>query len=120
MLNTNMKTSGKSSVFNVMEAESLKFIAAGFNIPADKVDGIMNADGTVSSMSALLLGRHYHFPHVRDEGWQASDNPVCLVTLQCYEKTKRTAMMLGLATNSIVKIPVKPDTGKVDSAAFYF
>jgi glutamate/tyrosine decarboxylase-like PLP-dependent enzyme len=49
--------------------ECLKVLGAGFGIHEDKLDGIMNAGGTASNLSALLLGRHHHFPHVRDEGW---------------------------------------------------
>lgn len=54
----------------------MKLFAAKFGFDPETADGVINPGGTMSNIMAVLVARHEHFPHVRDDGWNPEDRPV--------------------------------------------
>lgn len=63
-------------VASVMEVECIKLFAEKFGMNPATAEGCLNPGGTMSNITGFLAARNWKFPHVRKEGFKATDKPV--------------------------------------------
>ena len=79
-----------------MEELCVKALGVAFGFEEQNIDGMLNAGGSASNTTAFLAGRHHHFPHVREHGWQPDDKPIVFAPSQMHYSSSRAAMIAGI------------------------
>jgi glutamate/tyrosine decarboxylase-like PLP-dependent enzyme len=104
-LNTNVHTFAVAPAFAAMELALIARLGELVGFDPSQCDGIFCPGGSYSNLVAMVLARHRAAPHVRDHGMQPEDpRLICFGSAQAHYSLKRSAMVLGLGTDSAVSV----------------
>ena len=117
LLNTNTHVYAASPVFSMMERQLVSLIATQYlRFPADRHDGLVCPGGSYSNLMSMLVARHLHFPHVKEEGWKGTERPVAFTSASAHYSLRKAANALGIGQRSVRAVPVDRH-GRMDTEA---
>jgi L-2,4-diaminobutyrate decarboxylase len=71
-----------------------------------RASGIATGGGSLANLTALLAARNRALPHAWQRGLGTAPSPVLVMSSDSHYSVARAAGVLGLGTDSIIKIPV--------------
>ena len=104
ILNTNVHTFSVSPVLALIETKVIKEMARIAGLDPRTADGIVVPGGSYANLIAFYVARHRKFPHVRQEGWRATDRPVVFTSAQTHYSVSRSAMMGGMGMQNCIAV----------------
>jgi L-2,4-diaminobutyrate decarboxylase len=84
--------------------------------PAGRFAGLITSGGSLANLTALLTARNVALPHCFERGLREEDRPVLIVQGDAHYCIARSAGILGLGTECILKAPLD-DRRRMDAAA---
>lgn len=119
MLNTNVHTYEVAPVFTVMEkALVAKFASLLGGAFAEAHEGIFVPGGSAANLYAMQLARHKIAPATKTGGNSAAVKPlVAFTSEEAHYSYQKNANVMGLGTDSLVKVACDPRTGAMDARA---
>lgn len=80
-------------------------------------DGIFSPGGSVNNLIAALLARNHASPAGKNKGVGKIKPLVMFVSEHAHYSNSRTAMILGIGSENVIKVPVHKSNGKMDVTA---
>ena len=113
-LNTNTHVYAAAPVFSLMERSIIRTLCVDYlGYPLDQHDGLLCPGGSYSNLISMLAARHTHFPHVKADGWRATDRPVCFTSASAHYSIVKGANALGIGQSAVRTVAVD-SRGKMD------
>eukprot|EP00184_Porphyridium_aerugineum_P004151 CAMPEP_0184695364 /NCGR_PEP_ID=MMETSP0313-20130426/3015_1 /TAXON_ID=2792 /ORGANISM="Porphyridium aerugineum, Strain SAG 1380-2" /LENGTH=582 /DNA_ID=CAMNT_0027153801 /DNA_START=149 /DNA_END=1897 /DNA_ORIENTATION=- len=107
VLNSSPDTYAVAPLFTIIQREILVFMGDmfGYEHPCG---GTLCPGGSYSNMLAMTTARNQRFPEIKKEGMFANSlrmAPVVFTSAQAHYSISRAAMVLGIGTNQVIKVP---------------
>ena len=116
--NTNCHTFEVAPVFTMAEKYVLERLAEVIGPTfASGYDGLFVPGSSIGNLYALLLARHRVAPQIKTKGIPAAGRLVAFVSEEAHYSFLKSAVVIGIGSDNLVKIPTVADSGMMDTDA---
>ncbi len=114
-VNANVHTYEVAPVFTLMERHTIARIARAIGARFEREhDGLFVPGSSIANMYAMHLARHRAAPSIRTAGASAGPRLVAFVSTEAHYSFLKSAQLLGLGSENLVKVGVDRATGSMD------
>lgn len=115
MVNNNMLSAEMSPAFSHLEPLLLREFAGLFGLPAGS-GGVLASGGSVANLQALAVARNAAFGCLEEGVVGLGKRPAIFASDAAHTSLQKAAMLLGLGTSSVIKVPTNAGAQMDESA----
>lgn len=116
-----MHTYEVSPALTLIEKHTTRALANLFGLHGPHAGGISVQGGSDSNTTSIVVARNTLFPDTKTHGNASQNRKLILFTsAHGHYSIEKAAQMLGFGSASVRAVPVDPQTGSMDPAAFKF